>query len=117
MGAPAEFLVELLLKFRHELAESLLRCRADRDALAASLADVPAIEAVFAGGGNFVLVRLRGDAAHAAELRRVLLSGEAIEVKDASAKFSDGRGWLRVAARPPEACERLLHALARQPVS
>lgn len=116
MGAPAEFFIELLLKFRPELAESIRLTRADRDALAASLSELPGVDAVFAGGGNFVLVRLYGDAAHAAELRRMLLADEAIEVKDASAKFPDGRGWLRLAARPPQVSERLLRALTRQPV-
>jgi histidinol-phosphate/aromatic aminotransferase/cobyric acid decarboxylase-like protein len=114
MNGPAEFFMELLLKFRTEFADSLRRTIDDRETLRRALAAVDGVDAVHAGGGNFVLARLVGDAAQAATVRSDLLTHEAIEVKDASRKLADGRGWLRVAARRPELTERFVSALERR---
>lgn len=113
LGAPAEFFVELLLKFRPELAESLRRTIEDRDTLGAALLALDGVKAVHAGGGNFVLVQLTGTAARAGDLRCALLVDDAIEIKDVSAKFVDGGGWLRIAARRPEVTSRLVDAMER----
>ena len=114
MGALAEFFAELLLKFRPELEASLERTRADRDLLRDALAGLDGVEEVHAGGGNFVLVRLAGDADRAAAVRRGLLVTDSIEVKDVSAKFADGRAWLRIAVRTPDHTARLANALERE---
>lgn len=111
LGAPAEFFVELLLKFRPELADSLRRTIEDRQALRTALAGLEGVEAVHAGGGNFVLVRLADQAVGASALRHALLVDHAIEVKDVSSKFPDGKGWIRVAARPPDVSGGLVRAI------
>lgn len=113
MGAVAEYFVELLLKFRPQLAASLEQTRVDREQFASSLASVPMVADVAPSGGNFLLVRLHGptDAAH--RLRERLLISEAIDLKDVTAKFDDGRPRIRLAVRKPAENRRLTSVLRR----
>ena len=113
MGAVAEYFVELLLKFRPQLAASLEQTRVDREQFASSLASVPMVADVAPSGGNFLLVRLHGptDAAH--RLRERLLVSEAIDLKDVTAKFDDGRPRIRLAVRRPAENQRLTAVLRR----
>lgn len=111
LGAPAEAFLELLLKFRPELAASLQRTALDREDLAGRLRALPFVERVVVGGGDFVLVRLAGDAARGRYLTERLLAKERIYVKDVSDRF-DGGAWLRLAVRLPHEHERLVRALS-----
>ena len=113
LSAPAEFLIELLLKFRTELAASVTQTVADRTRLAEALAGLPLVDRVFPSGGNFLLARLNGsDASLAGLVRRELLARASIDVKDVAAKFADGRSYLRVAIRLPHENARLVDSLA-----
>lgn len=99
MGAIAEHLLELLLKFRPALAQSYARTCADRDALAEQLRAAPMVAEVHAGGGNFVLARLHGPASGAAAVREHLIREHRINIKDVSSKFEDGAPRLRIGVR------------------
>lgn len=112
LGAPAEFLLEQLLKFRPELESSLARTAADREDLAARLRALPQVEQVVVGGGDWVLARLRGgDPGLGARLVEELLARDAIYLKDVSARFSPPATWLRLAVRLPHEHARLAAAL------
>jgi histidinol-phosphate/aromatic aminotransferase/cobyric acid decarboxylase-like protein/choline kinase len=114
LGAPAEFLLELLLKFRGDLARSFARTMADREAFAAELSRVDVVAEVYPSGGNFMLVRLAGgDGNLAGTLRHRLLVEERIDVKDVTDRFGDGLPRLRIAVRLPHENSLLVHALAR----
>jgi histidinol-phosphate/aromatic aminotransferase/cobyric acid decarboxylase-like protein len=111
----------LLLKFRTDLTASVAQTIADRGRFAEALAEVPLIDAVFPSGGNFLLVRLAPkDPSLGREIRRQLLVSSSIELKDVSAKFADGRSYLRLAVKLPHENARLVEALShlgRQQVS
>jgi len=109
LNALAEFFLELTLKFKRELAESLRRCAADREELARDLGGLPGIAEVYPSGGDFLLVRLEWAAAQA--VVEQLLERHAIYVKNVSAKFRDGREYLRIAVRTPADHARLLAGL------
>lgn len=111
MGSMAEYCIELLLKFRPELEASIARTKRDREQFRRMLRRVPLVTDVGRSGGNFLLVGLRGDRGTAARLREALLVAEAIDVRDVTAKFADGRPRLRVAVRRPGENRRLVEAI------
>jgi histidinol-phosphate/aromatic aminotransferase/cobyric acid decarboxylase-like protein len=113
IGAMSEFLLELLLKFRPQLEASIARTIQDREELRAGLRAIDGVQTVHESGANFVLLTLGGAAALGARLRAVLLAREAIEIKDVSARFADGRARVRVAVRTPPDNARLVEALTR----
>jgi histidinol-phosphate/aromatic aminotransferase/cobyric acid decarboxylase-like protein/choline kinase len=111
MNSMAEFFLETLLKHRRALAQSFKQTTADREAFAAALARVPAVEHVFPSGANFLLARIAGGPRGAAALAGRLLADHAIYVKDVSARFPDRHGYWRVAVRLPEENDRLVALL------
>ncbi len=111
LSSLAENFLEVMLKHRPALEQSYLRTRADRAQLSQQLVESPLIDTVFPSAGDFVLVRLTGDAAEADAVARTLVERHDILVKDASAKMADGRGYWRLAVRRPEDHRRLLSAL------
>jgi len=113
LSAPAEFFLELLLKYRTDLEASIAQTIADRERFAAELAELPIVRAVLPSGGNFLLVRLAGtDAALAGRVRRDLLARFAIDVKDVSTRLPGLGPCLRVAVRLPDENAQLATALA-----
>ncbi|HMJ33418.1 MAG TPA: Rv2231c family pyridoxal phosphate-dependent protein CobC [Baekduia sp.] len=95
------------------LAPAALRARADRDALAASLAGVPSLR-VHPGAAGFVLVEAAGRDGRA--LAETLRRGHGIAVRPAATFPGLGAGHLRLTARGGDADARLvsaLHALLR----
>ncbi len=107
----AEFFLEVILKHRNSLKKSIELTIRDRNAFAALLKEVPLVEKVFESGGNFILIRIKGDSAAASDICKRLLSEYSIYVKDASPKFTDGSGYLRLAVRLPEENVRLVDCL------
>ncbi len=97
----AENFLEVVLKHRPDLARSFGRVRGDRDAFAASLAEVPLVDTVFPSGANFLLVRLGLDSAGTDRLVDELMAEHRVHVKDVSSRFADGAGYLRLAVRLP----------------
>lgn len=113
LGAPAEFLLELVLKFQPELEASFRRTATDRCDFAGRLQNLPGVREVFSSGGNFLLFRLNGkDPSRAAALTENLLTRHSIYVKDVSMKFLEPAPYLRVAVRRPSENQRLIEAMA-----
>lgn len=110
LNSIAERQLELALKHREVLAESFRRTAADRAELARALADCSIVDHVAPSAANFLLVRLSGSAADAAELADALLARWGLYVKDVSARFPGG-GWWRVSVRPAADRQRLIDAL------
>jgi len=104
LSSPAEFFLELLLKYRRELDESFRRTIADRADFAADLKDV--VGTVYEGGGNFLLVHMDRDDGVADRL----LAEHRIYVKDVSDRFGGGT-WLRIGVRLPDENALLVRAL------
>lgn len=107
MGSLAEHFLEMLLKRRGEVAESLLRTFQDREELTQLVSALPGVQAVVPSAGNFLLVQLKGSANEAARFCVDMLRVHAVYLKDASAKLADGHGWLRLAVRTPADHARL----------
>lgn len=113
MSSAAEYFLELLLKFRPELAASFQQTKLDRESFAGGLRELPGVAEVHPSGGDFLLVRLAAPESAGAELRSTLLAQEAIEIKDVSGRIPGGAAHLRVAVRRPEENQVLLDALGR----
>jgi len=100
LSGPAEFFLELMLKYRSDFERSLADTKADRAAFATMLANVPVVRRVHPSGGNFLLVTLQGhDPAMAASIRTELLEQFSIDVKDVSTRLAPAAPRLRVAVR------------------
>ncbi len=115
LNSAAEFFLEIVLKHRPALRQSFALTVADRTEFAAGLGKVKVIERVFAGGANFILVRLKGDASAAQKMCDRFLSKHSIYIKDVSAKFPGGRGYLRFAVRTKEENGKLIQCLGEMP--
>lgn len=113
MNSVAEYFLELLLKFRPELAASFEQTAHDREEMRERLRALLGIAEVYPSGGDFLLVRLDAPAAAGRTLRRVLLAKEAIEVKDVSNRIPGDSAHLRIAVRKPEENQLLTDALRR----
>jgi histidinol-phosphate/aromatic aminotransferase/cobyric acid decarboxylase-like protein/choline kinase len=112
VNALAEFFLELTIKFRKDLEQSIALTVAERSRMQRRLAENPLVCRVYDSGGNFLLVQLRGeDPRVAASLRQELLAASRIEVKDVSGKFPDGLPRLRLAVRTHADNDRLIRAL------
>lgn len=112
LGAPAEFLLEIVLKFRSELAASFARTAADRCDFYRALQATPGVSQVFPSAGNFLLFRLDGkDPARASAIAHDLLIRHAIHIKNVSARFAEAAPYLRAAIRLPAENHRLIDAL------
>jgi len=111
LGSVAEFFLELLLKFRPELARSVERTILDREEFRRLLQGVAGVRTVHPSGGNFVLVDLEGPSRVATEARAALLRDARIDVKDLSGRFADGAPRLRVAVRRSDENVRFTEAL------
>jgi histidinol-phosphate/aromatic aminotransferase/cobyric acid decarboxylase-like protein len=115
LSSPAEFMLELLLKFSSTYVDSLARTSHDREEMRNQLIELPIVAGVHPSGGNFLLVTLEGKGGYAAALRAWLLVEHGIEIKDVSDRFPDGAPRLRIAVRLPQENARLVEALAGAP--
>jgi histidinol-phosphate/aromatic aminotransferase/cobyric acid decarboxylase-like protein len=118
LSAPAEYLLELLLKFGPDYETSLEMTAHDRESMRAELMALPSVADVPPSGGNFLLVQLRGDEPRLADdVRTWLLERHRIEVKDVSGRFPDRAPRLRIAVRTSDENSRLVSALQELPRS
>jgi len=112
VNALAEFFLELTIKFRTDLENSIALTVSERARMRRLLQELPTVRQVHDSGGNFLLVELTGeDPGIASRLRRDLLASSRIEVKDISGKYPDRRPRLRLAVRTQDDNDRLLNAL------
>lgn len=111
VNSVAEHFLELAIKFRAELAESVALVVAERGRFAVQLAQHPLIARVHPSHANFLLADLRGDADAARDVRTRLLEHNKIEVKDVSPRFPGAVPRLRIAVRTPADNARLLDAM------
>ncbi len=116
LSTPAEFLLELMLKFRPAYEASLERTAGDRKLLREALSALPFVDEVPPSGGNFLLMRLKGtDPQLAGQIREWLLANYNIEVKNVTEKFPDRAPRLRIAVRTKIENDRLVEALRHLP--
>jgi histidinol-phosphate/aromatic aminotransferase/cobyric acid decarboxylase-like protein/choline kinase len=111
VNSVAENYLEILLKHRAELEESLQRTVKDREHFAADVARVPFIDHVYPSSANFVLASLSVNPVASSQLVDELLR-QSIYVKDVSNKFDDGRAYWRLAVRLASENERLCEVLS-----
>jgi histidinol-phosphate/aromatic aminotransferase/cobyric acid decarboxylase-like protein/choline kinase len=95
----AEHFLEIILKYRNDLAASIKRTISDREALASALGKLKIVDHVFTSGANFILVALSLSSSAAEILADNLLQHDNIYVKDTSSKIDDGKVYWRVAVR------------------
>ncbi|MGI8483022.1 MAG: aminotransferase class I/II-fold pyridoxal phosphate-dependent enzyme, partial [Thermomicrobiales bacterium] len=112
LSSVTESFLEILLKNRPAMENSYDETIRDREGLRKLLVDCPMVDVVFPSAANFLLARLRVSAAESASLAGRLLDKTNILVKDASGKFSDGRGYWRLAVRTPVDHELLADGMA-----
>lgn len=98
----AEFFLEIVIKHRLGLEKSYALTIKDREDFAKRLRTLDIVEEVFESGGNFILIKLRGDESTAQKVAELLLNEHHTFVKNASAKFLQGEGMIRLAVRLPE---------------
>lgn len=112
LGSITEYFLELLVKFRSDLTNSIELTKRDRDHLANALMEVTAFDHVHAGGGNFVMACIsKNFPLTAAQIRSELLKQNRIEIKDVTSKFDDSVERLRIAVRSHEDNVILVKAL------
>jgi histidinol-phosphate/aromatic aminotransferase/cobyric acid decarboxylase-like protein len=117
LNSIAEFVMEIALKHRTSIEESLRRTAEDREAFRCRLSALNAVDTIWPGRGNFLLVRFHWTAERGGAEAARLLAERAIYVKDVSARFKDGHAWWRIAVRLPEENAQLAEALATRAVS
>lgn len=108
----AEFYLELLLKQRSEIQESIRLTIRDRETFAESLSRVCGITP-FPSGANFILFRIDNrPASEGRQLVRWLLTDKGIYIKDISERYQPGdQIYLRAAVRKPEENQGLVNAI------
>ncbi len=106
-----EYFLEIILKHRDSLQESFERTIKDREGFSAALKTLAFLDNVYPSEGNYILIRFQRDSSYAEEITKHLLAHYGIYVKNASAKFRDGRAYLRLAVRLPEENTRLVECL------
>jgi histidinol-phosphate/aromatic aminotransferase/cobyric acid decarboxylase-like protein/choline kinase len=111
LSAPAEYLLELMLKFGPAYERSLTLTAADREVFSRELSKLSVVSRVYPSGGDFLVAELHGNTSRAATLREDLLRDYRIEIKDVSERFPDRRPRVRLAVRLATENARLLDAI------
>jgi histidinol-phosphate/aromatic aminotransferase/cobyric acid decarboxylase-like protein/choline kinase len=112
LNSVAENFLEILLKHRRDLDESLVLTIKDREQFAVDLANVPLVDWVYPSDANFILLKMSMTTEASRLLVDELLKVELIYVKDVSAKFDDGDAYWRLAVRSPFDNTRLCTVLS-----
>lgn len=108
----AEQFLRVIGKYEKAFARSCDLTRESSQELQASLSALPGLNPI-KSDANFILCRLDGKGADAAQVARRLYVAHNILIKDCSSKtMPDARRYLRISARTPEENQRLVSALA-----
>jgi histidinol-phosphate/aromatic aminotransferase/cobyric acid decarboxylase-like protein/choline kinase len=102
LNSMAEFFLEMILKHRRVLSESIERTISDREDFIRDLDSCGWVKQVFPSGGNFILVEMEMTPDDTGRLLRTLLTKHSVLVKDVSSRFSGHQGMIRIAVRTHE---------------
>lgn len=108
----AAFVLAYVADRSEALAASLRATAADRDAMAAALADVPGLT-VFPSAANFLFAEL-DEGLCGAVLRNRLLTRHGIFIRECGNKLGSSSRYLRLAVAKPDAVARLTDALREE---
>ncbi|PIP81554.1 MAG: class I and II aminotransferase [Elusimicrobia bacterium CG22_combo_CG10-13_8_21_14_all_63_91] len=111
LNSVTEHFLEMVLKYRRDLSDSIASTIADREEFRDMLKGVPDVERVFRSGANFVLVCLGKRSPRKDALADRLLASRQIYIRDISDKFSDGKSYFRFAVRLPTENADLIAAI------
>ena len=115
MNSLAEFCLEIFLKHRIDLKNSITLTNNDRFNFLQELKTIPFFQTVFPSEANFILVKLRTDVC-AGKIVDYLLQNESIFIKDVTFKFNTQCNYLRFAVRLPAENQRCITALHSLPI-
>ncbi len=101
MNSLAEFTLEIILKHRKVLAQSIAETKRDRAKFTEGLQALSCVKEVYTSGANFLLLQLE-DSCSCEDLVNTMLKEHSIYLKDVSNKFSKKGNFLRLAVRLPE---------------
>ena len=102
LNSLAENFLEIALKHRVSLKQSITLTIKDREDFKKALMALDFVRCVYPSGANFLLVSLFKELQGVNGLVRALLDNHSIYVKDVSEKFNDGNYYLRLAVRLPQ---------------
>ncbi len=111
MSSLAEMFMEGLLKFRPQIAASLVQTADDRHSFAVALGTIPGVECDEAGGGNFLVVHLRNSPRDRGTKIAARLLNAGFLTKDISERLETPHVTLRLAVRLPDENAALCTAL------
>ena len=106
----AEYFLEIILKHRRSLSESISQTIQDRDSFIHDLSALQCVKRVYASGANFILIQLNFTVDELKVVRQRLLGNWKIYIKDATTKFQDGSTYVRLAVRLPHENKMLVEA-------
>jgi histidinol-phosphate/aromatic aminotransferase/cobyric acid decarboxylase-like protein len=86
LNSPAQYFLELLLKYRPETAASFERTVRDREAMMEMLGELYFLEP-YPSGGNFILCRLADGGPGAERVARRMLEASSVYIKNCTPKF------------------------------
>ncbi len=106
----AEFMLEIILKHRGTLRQSITDTIRDREDFSSALRKLACVKEVYPSGANFILVKLHsGYSADA--VSSAMLDRNSIYIKNISHKFAAGQ-YIRLAVRTPEDHAKFIAALS-----
>jgi histidinol-phosphate/aromatic aminotransferase/cobyric acid decarboxylase-like protein len=111
MNSMAEHFMEILLKHRNAIQKSFEDTIRDRESFANMLSASPLISRVLDSGGNFITCEMAISAKELESLQHDLLTQHKTFIKNATAKFSDDKAYIRLAVRTPPENARLVTLL------
>jgi len=113
LNSLAENFLEIILKHRDSLSQSLAATIRDREEFRDALAGQKYVRCVYPSGANFILVSLFKELKGLGHLVSDVLVEHSIYLKDVSPKFNDGNFYLRLAVRFPHENKKLLGGLSQ----
>ncbi len=108
MNTIAENFLEILLKYRGVLADSLEHVKRDRADFHEALAKVDFVEKVYTSGGDYLLTRLSLSKEMEDKMCTTFMNEHRIYLKPVREKFTDGKSWFRFAVHQPRENERVV---------
>jgi histidinol-phosphate/aromatic aminotransferase/cobyric acid decarboxylase-like protein/choline kinase len=112
MNTIAENFLEILLKYRGVLQDSLEHVKRDRADFHQALDQVSYVETVYPSGGDYLLATLSISQDQEELLCSSFMNEHKIYLKPVKEKFNDGKSWFRFAVHQPRENERLVKLMS-----